>query len=240
MSGKGRPRKYATVEDSREAKRVRNRAASKKRKAERAIAEGRMPGIIGSERRLTDEQRVLARRASVAKWRAANRERVLERDAEAKRRERSERAEREGRKLQKVGGDPKFTPEQQREKSRQSSLAYWRKNPERRKENARQYYLKNKEKAYVRVRTRRARKQQSGGTFSKADVEYLWELQGGKCVFCLKTLFRNKFHVDHHVPLALGGANDRTNLRLLHKKCNLEKGARDPVEHARRNGLLCW
>lgn len=57
---------------------------------------------------------------------------------------------------------------------------------------------------------------------------------------CLKPLIKNKFHVDHHMPLVLGGSNDRSNLRLLHQKCNLSKGARDPAEHALQNGLLCW
>ncbi|MCK8788014.1 HNH endonuclease, partial [Roseomonas sp. NAR14] len=47
-------------------------------------------------------------------------------------------------------------------------------------------------------------------------------------------------HVDHYVPLALGGSNDRSNLRLLHAACNLSKGARHPIEHGRSLGLLCW
>ena len=34
--------------------------------------------------------------------------------------------------------------------------------------------------------------------------------------------------------------NDRNNLRLLHKRCNQSKSARDPIEYAREHGLLCW
>lgn len=32
--------------------------------------------------------------------------------------------------------------------------------------------------------------------------------------------------VDHHVPIALGGGNDRDNLRVLCRSCNSRKGAR--------------
>jgi 5-methylcytosine-specific restriction endonuclease McrA len=32
-------------------------------------------------------------------------------------------------------------------------------------------------------------------------------------------------HVDHYLPLALGGSNAASNLRLMHATCNLAKGA---------------
>lgn len=238
---KKRASKYATPEDAREAVRVRNRLASKKRKAARAIAEGRVPGCVGGQQKYwTDEERKIARRAAVARWRAANIETARESDAKLKRRLRREKAAAEGRVLQKVGGDPRLTPAQRRANALANSQAYRRKYPERSKQKEQEYYRNNKDAAKARARTRRARKRNALGTHTVADIRYLWKLQKGKCVFCLNRLYEGKFHIDHHVPLIGGGTNDRSNLRLLHKKCNLAKGARDPLDHAQRNGMLCW
>jgi len=51
----------------------------------------------------------------------------------------------------------------------------------------------------------------------------------GRCTICNKDLSRlvslqNDSNYDHIVPLALGGLNDVTNLQLLCKECNNEKG----------------
>lgn len=234
-------RKYATAEEARAAKRERNRIASKKRKAAKAIAEGREPGRIGGPVKYkTDDERASARRETERRWRERNIERVRARDAEIMRRKRRERAAAEGRKLQKVGGDPKFTPEEKRERARINSLSYRRKYPDRGKAQSDAYYAAHKDDVLENSRNRRARKAGNGGEHTKEDIELLWQLQRGKCVFCLKPLKRGAFHIDHHLPLALGGSNDRGNLRLLHKKCNLEKAATHPVIHATRRGMLCW
>jgi len=248
---RGRKRKYVTEEEIRAAARAKTacyreknrekcregcRQNSKRRKAERAIAEGREPGRVGNPVRRTPEERAAYR----ARWNAENADRVREQDAVRRRRYTRERAEREGRVLQKVGGDPKYTDQERLETRRAAALAYWAKNPDKRKELARQYYLDHPEEFQAKARNRRARKKDAGGTHTARDIEYLFGLQKGRCVFCLKPLLGRRFHVDHHTPLALGGSNDRSNLRLLHDRCNLSKGARDPAEHALRNGMLCW
>lgn len=49
--------------------------------------------------------------------------------------------------------------------------------------------------------------------------------QEGRCALCGKVLDRSaQPHVDHKVPLALGGRNDPANLQLLCQRCNLGKG----------------
>lgn len=233
--------KYATPEDAREARRVRNRIASKQRKAARAIAQGREPGRVGGVRKyVSDEERAAARKQAYDRWRERNLEYVRERDAETKRKERRARAAAEGRKLQKVGGDPHLSPEERRERARRNSLSYWQKHPAKRKEAGRKYYLDNKPLWREKVRNRRARRKNAQGSHTNEDIQLLWELQRGRCVFCLKRMRWGKFEIDHHIPLALGGSNDRGNLRLLHRKCNREKAARDPAYHAKQNGLLCW
>ncbi|MGJ3233258.1 MAG: HNH endonuclease [Oceanicaulis sp.] len=53
----------------------------------------------------------------------------------------------------------------------------------------------------------------------------------GRCVLCRTDLTglysqNSKIHLDHIVPLALGGMNCVTNLQLTCSNCNLHKGAR--------------
>lgn len=49
-----------------------------------------------------------------------------------------------------------------------------------------------------------------------------------------------RFHVDHWDPLALDGADDAANMRLLCPACNMEKRALPwHVFLQKRRGLLC-
>lgn len=57
-----------------------------------------------------------------------------------------------------------------------------------------------------------------------ADVVYA--LSGGKCGICGSELSRLEMHIDHVVPLALGGEHSYANVQAAHKKCNSRKGAR--------------
>lgn len=45
-------------------------------------------------------------------------------------------------------------------------------------------------------------------------------------------------HVDHVMPLALGGDNTRSNIQILCAPCNLSKNAAHPVDYARSLGKL--
>lgn len=67
-------------------------------------------------------------------------------------------------------------------------------------------------------------------------AERIVYLQAGRCACCRKRLA--DFHVDHIVPLARGGTNDRRNMQVLCPSCNLDKGANDPIEFAQRQGRL--
>ena len=44
--------------------------------------------------------------------------------------------------------------------------------------------------------------------------------QGWKCAECKQTLTED-YEIDHAVPLHLGGSNDISNLRALHKRCHM-------------------
>ena len=45
-------------------------------------------------------------------------------------------------------------------------------------------------------------------------------------------------HLDHIMPLALGGSNTDDNIQLLRARCNLQKRAKHPVDFMRERGYL--
>lgn len=78
------------------------------------------------------------------------------------------------------------------------------------------------------VETRkRAKRESAPGVFTAADIESIRKAQGGRCYICHKPL-RGTWHIDHFIPLALGGTNDPGNLRLACPKCNQSKHAKHP------------
>lgn len=83
----------------------------------------------------------------------------------------------------------------------------------------------------------RARKRGAMGTHTGEDISRLYGLQKGKCA-CCKVSLANGYHVDHVVPLALGGTNDKDNLQLLCQFCNCSKGPKDPIDFAQQIGRL--
>jgi 5-methylcytosine-specific restriction endonuclease McrA len=74
---------------------------------------------------------------------------------------------------------------------------------------------------------RRARIAAVGGTYTPADIALLMTEQDGKCALCFQLLGAD-IHVDHWMPISLGGTNDPSNLQLTHPRCNMIKGAAHP------------
>lgn len=58
-------------------------------------------------------------------------------------------------------------------------------------------------------------------------IPKLRSLQGNLCVYC-KTSISVKSHLDHIMPLALGGKHEPCNLQLLCPSCNLRKSSKHP------------
>ena len=84
---------------------------------------------------------------------------------------------------------------------------------------------------------RRTRELNAVGSFTSQDIAELYAAQNGRCIYCNKQ-FQQKYHVDHIQPISRGGTNNRSNLQLLCKPCNLAKHCRDPFVHAQSIGLL--
>jgi 5-methylcytosine-specific restriction endonuclease McrA len=70
-----------------------------------------------------------------------------------------------------------------------------------------------------------------------ATIEILSKAQRGRCAICHCRL-GDEVHIDHIMPKALGGSNRRSNLQLTCAPCNMAKGPRHPLDHARSLGLL--
>lgn len=74
---------------------------------------------------------------------------------------------------------------------------------------------------------------------SKALKDQVTDRANGCCEFCRAQLqfSANRFHVEHHIPISLGGANTTDNLTLACPDCNLHKSdkteAIDPMTNQR-------
>lgn len=82
-----------------------------------------------------------------------------------------------------------------------------------------------------------ARIKKVGGKLSKGLAKTLFTLQRGLCVCCRKPLGPT-FHLDHIIPLALGGENVDGNIQLLRARCNLQKHMKHPVDFMQERGFL--
>lgn len=126
------------------------------------------------------------------------------------------------------------------EKARLNSASYRKRFPEKAKGSIVAWWARNPERKKTYARNRRARKRGNGGSHTQSDINEIFANQMGRCAYCKKRLGKvtSDRHVDHIIPLVEGGTNDRRNLQILCQSCNLEKGRRDPLLHARMLGML--
>lgn len=120
---------------------------------------------------------------------------------------------------------------------REEWAARYAANREKRKASCAAYYAANPETFRALKHNRRARKLAVGGKLSK-DIEIkLFALQRGKCACCKRPL-GDDYHLDHIMPLALGGTNTDDNIQLLRQRCNNQKHAKHPIDFMQQRGFL--
>lgn len=104
---------------------------------------------------------------------------------------------------------------------------HYQQNREYRLEQAKQYQKDNLDKARVRNRNRRARRISAEGTHTLEETDALLVEQQGRCNCCGVELDDTK-HLDHIMPLCLGGSNWIENLQWLCVWCNSNKSGKHP------------
>jgi len=165
-------------------------------------------------------------KASSAKWYAANR--------------------------QKSSAYAKLWYESNKEKALATRAAWRAANKDRARFTTKAWQSKNRDKVRAAVKkwqqlnpdavksinhNRRAREKQATGRLSPDLSMRLFALQKGLCVCCKKPL-GDDYHMDHIMPLALGGSNTDDNIQLLRAKCNNQKYKKHPIDFMRERGYL--
>ena len=116
--------------------------------------------------------------------------------------------------------------------------AVWReKNKDKCKEYKAKWASSNKPSRRINWQNYQARKSANGGTLSKGLSERLFILQKGRCACCSLPL-GGDYHIDHIVPVSLGGSNTDDNIQLLRASCNTSKKDKHPIDFMQSKGFL--
>src|SRR3990167_4537764 len=122
------------------------------------------------------------------------------------------------------------------EKEKVRQIKWASENPKKIVASRIKYYLSHKDKLKiyrvkwkaenyetVRIQTHnyRAKKRINGGVLSRNLSKKLFILQNSKCACCYQSL--DDYHLDHIIPVSLGGGNTDDNIQLLCPTCNLNK-----------------
>lgn len=113
---------------------------------------------------------------------------------------------------------------------RSENLEYYR---AYRLDYGRRYRKENLERVRLHTRIastkRRSLIRSSEGSHTVAEVQQMYEDQGGLCAYC-ETVLLGNYEVDHMIPLSKGGRNDWTNLAIVCRRCNRTKHNKTVVE----------
>ncbi len=119
-----------------------------------------------------------------------------------------------------------------RERVRETDRVRGARHKEKVHARALEWQRENPDKVRARDARRRARVL-NAGTYTPEDVAVLMAEQDGKCAYCKVAVGRD-YHVDHKIPLYLGGMNTADNIQICRPTCNARKGHSDLVAFAAR------
>ena len=118
---------------------------------------------------------------------------------------------------------------------RRYNRAHKQRNKERFKPVVQRWYRNNY--SSIKARLQKYRAQKRGVTVGPVPTcEELLSKQKGMCAYC--KCKDGPFHVDHIMPLALGGMHTADNVQALCADCNQSKYSKHPLDFAREQGRL--
>lgn len=203
---------------------------------------------LGNNREKRNKQQLVYRSensektsAATKKWRENNPNKVAKALAAYRERNRERIAlvakEYKKKKSDQVKKKQKEWRDANKDKIREKSAAYKQKNKERIKALKDSWRSRNKNVEKIHNQNRRSRIKANGGKLSRDIVDRLLALQKGRCA-CCGLVLGDKYHLDHIMPLSLGGSNTDSNVQILRAECNLKKRAKHPIDYMQSIGLL--
>lgn len=224
--------------------------------AERRANDGKCAECTNIRKRKWDELHEEKEAARKQKWRrdhpdadkqyhAKNRQRILERHLEYYRENKESRAAYDAQNAERIKAGKKRRyarkTKEQRSAEYQERKAqfreYWQ--SERGRQVSKASKKRHPESIRSHARNRRARNRAALGRHTGEEIVDIRRMQRDRCAEpSCRTKLHGKGHVDHIIPLARGGGNDRRNLQLLCGPCNFRKHAKDPIDFARELGRL--
>ena len=110
--------------------------------------------------------------------------------------------------------------------------------PDLARRESREWFARNPERRAAYEQNRRAKKRARAGKLSANIIETLMAKQRGLCACCRVDLKLSGVHLDHVMPLALGGEHADKNMQLLCPPCNQQKHSKHPIDFMQQKGFL--
>lgn len=115
-----------------------------------------------------------------------------------------------------------------REKLRERARRWRAKHPEVvRAQNARWAAAYPDKRRDINARRRARKRKAQVEIFSRADI---FERDSGHCHICGKKADSRNWHLDHLIPLSLGGQHTKRNVAVAHPSCNMRKYNTGPTQ----------
>lgn len=114
---------------------------------------------------------------------------------------------------------------------------YRQENLEKIRASDRRYTKENHTRLCFVYKANKAKRRAAGKMLGAGDIKSLLAQQKNRCAIC-RIVLRKGFHLDHVMPIALGGTNEKTNFQCLCRACNLSKSKKHPIDFMQERGFL--